>query len=270
MKRPSSLPDPNRVGVLTAAVLLAFALTRLVPSPQYDLRMNLGEFLIEIPLNLTTGLALLAAGLTATGMDWLLRAHPALGDKSTAEHWLLPTLTTFILAVPLAVLPSGPVWWAAFTVGGVILIAVFFAEYVAVDPSAPAYAAATAGLTAVSYAIHLILVAALRFAGVRMIVLVPSVFIVAGLISLRILHLRMGGRWEFGWATAIGLVSTQLAAGLHYWPLSPLQFGLILLGALYGLTSLAVHLGEGMSLRRAMIEPLAGFLLATVTAVVLR
>ncbi len=256
--------------MLTAAVLLAFALTRLVSSPQYDLRMNLGEFLIEIPLNLTTGLALLAAGLTATGMDWLLRAHPALGGKSTAEHWLLPTLTTFILAVPLAVLPSGPVWWAAFSVGGAILIAVFFAEYVAVDPSAPAYAAATAGLTAVSFAVHLILVTALRFAGVRMIVLVPSVFIVSGLISLRTLHLRLGGRWEFGWAAAIGLVSTQLAAGLHYWPVSPLQFGLILLGAQYGLTSMAVHIGEGMSIRRAVIEPLAVLLTATVAAVFMR
>jgi hypothetical protein len=270
VKRPSSLPDPNRVGVLTAAILLAFALTRLVPSPQYDLRMNLGEFLIEIPLNLATGLALLAAGLTATGMDWLLRAHPALGGKSTAEHWLLPTLTTFILAVPLAVLPPGPVWWAAFTVGGIILIAVFFAEYVAVDPSAPAYAAATAGLTAVSFAIHLILITALRFAGVRMILLVPSVFIVAALIGLRTLHLRLGGRWEFGWAVAVGLVSTQLAAGLHYWPLSPLQFGLILLGELYALISLAIQRGEGIPLRRAAAEPLAGFLLAITAAVLLR
>jgi hypothetical protein len=47
----------------------------------------------------------------------------------------------------------------------------------------------------------------------------------------------------------------QIASGLHYWPLSPIQFGLMLIGALYGLTALAVNFGEAQPARRAILEP---------------
>jgi len=35
------LPDPNRVSVLTAAVLLAFALTRVIDMPRYEIALPL-------------------------------------------------------------------------------------------------------------------------------------------------------------------------------------------------------------------------------------
>jgi hypothetical protein len=41
----------------------------------------------------------MAAGLTATGMDWLLRSHPSLGKAPTIEYWVLPTLGTFIIGI---------------------------------------------------------------------------------------------------------------------------------------------------------------------------
>ncbi len=252
----SSLPDPNRLGVLTAAVLLAFALTRLLPSNAVDLRFSIGEFFLVYPLNLTNVLTLLAAGLTATGMDWLLRGHPALGEKRTLEHWLLPTLTTFVIGVPLGLLPGGLAWWVTFAIGGLALVIIFMAEYAAVDPAAPNYAASTALLIALSFAIYLILLTALHSTSPRLVVLVPSIVIASGLVSLRALHLRLQGRWEFIWSGGIALVSAQLAAALHYWPLSPLQFGLALFGPLYGLTSLAGNLEENTPMRRAFLEPL--------------
>jgi hypothetical protein len=134
-------------------------------------------------------------------------------------------------------------------------MAVFLAEYVSVDPTAPSYAFARAGLTALSYALFLILVTALRFSVVRMFLLVPSVFITAGLISLRILHLDGMDRWDFPWAIGIGLICAQISAGLHYWPLSPMQFGLALTGPLYGLSLLSMNLTENIPLRRAMVTP---------------
>jgi hypothetical protein len=53
----------------------------------------------------------------------------------------------------------------------------------------------------------------------------------------------------------IAFVCIQIAAGLHYWPLSPIQFGLMLVGPLYGLTNLAINLSEDLPARRAAIEP---------------
>jgi hypothetical protein len=260
MQSRSSLPDINRIGVLTAAVLLAFALTRLLPASQAVLRLTLGSFFLTYPVSLTTVMTLLAAGVAATGMDWLLRSHPALGSRRTVEHWLLPTLTTFVIGVPLSLLPGGASWWVTFAIAGLALVTVFIAEYVAVDPTAPAYSAATGLLTALSFAVYLILLTTVHSSGPRLVLLVPVVFIVSGLVSLRALHLRLQ-RWEFVWAGGIALISAQLASALHYWPLSPIQFGLALLGPLYALTSLAGSLWEDAPVRRAAIEPLAALIL---------
>jgi len=249
------LPDANRAGVLTAAVLLAFALTHLIQAPQFTLELQLPGFYFAFPLNFSTAMSMLTAGLAATGMDWLLRGHPSLGGKPTIEHWLLPTLTTFVIGVPLTVLPSSNAWWVGFAVGGVFLVLVFLAEYIVVDTGAPYYAISMAGLTAISYALFLILSVALRYGGARLFIIAPALFLAAGLASLRILHLRLSARWEYGWAGSIGLVCAQLAAGLHYWPLLPIQYGLMLIGPLYGLTNLALNLGEDQPARRAALEP---------------
>jgi hypothetical protein len=256
------LPDANRVGVLTATVLLAYALSRLVQTPQFTIALQLPGFYFSYPISLSTIMVFLAAGLTATGMDWLLRSHPSLGDKRTIEHWLLPTLSAFIIGIPLTILPPGNAWWMGFGIGSLLLVLIFFAEYIVVEPSAPNYAIATAGLTALSFAIYLILTTALRYGGARLFLLAPALFIAAGLVSLRTLHLRTGQKWEYNWAIGIALVCTQITAGLHYWPVSPVQFGLVLLAPLYALSTFAGNLLEGIPLRRAIIEPLIALGLA--------
>ncbi len=253
--RERYLPDPNRVGVLAAAVLLTYALTRLVNAPALTLSVQFPGFYFAYPLTLGTAMTVMAAGLTASGMDWLLRAHPALQAQRPLEHWLLPALTAFIIGVLLDSLPSGSVWWVAFVIGSGLIIGVVLAEYVTVDPGAPLYALASAGLTALSYTLFLLFVIALRIGGVRLFLGVPAIFLAAGLVALRALHLRLGGRWDFPWALGIGLVSAQLAAGLHYWPLTALQLGLLLLGPLYALTALAYNLSQDIPLRGAITEP---------------
>jgi len=249
------LPDSDRVGLLTSAVLLAFALTRLIQVPEFNLEIQLPGFFLLIPLNLAAAMSLLTAGLTATGMDWLLHGHPSLNDRATYQWWLLPTLTTFVIAVPLSILPGGVAWWIGFAVAGTFLFFVFVAEYVVVDPGAPYYVIAMAGLTAISYTLFFILAVALRYSGVRLYILLPALSIAAFLASLRILNLRLSGRWEYAWSAGIAFVCVQMASGLHYWPLSPIQFGLMLIGSLYGLTNLAVNLGEDQPARRAVLGP---------------
>ena len=254
MNEQRYLPNADRVGMLTSTVLLAFALTRLIQAPEFNLELQLPGFFFLLPLNLSTAMSVLTAGLTATGMDWLLRDHPSLGGRPTYQWWLLPTLTTFVIGVPLSILPTGPAWWVSFLIAGIFLFFVFVAEYIVVDPGAPYYAVAMAGLTAISYTLFLVLAVALRYGTVRLYVLAPGLFIAAALASLRILHLREG-RWEYAWSLGIAFVCVQIAAGLHYWPLSPIQFGLMLTGLLYGLTSYAVNLGHDQPAHRALLVP---------------
>jgi hypothetical protein len=256
MSQQRSAPtDADRLGVLIAAVLLTFALTRLVQSPELVITFTLPGFFFAYPLSVSTALSVLAAALAAAGMDWLLGDHPSFQARSSVEHWLLPALATLVIGAPLALLPDGYTWWIGFGIAALLLIGVVVAEYVVVEQMAAFYGLARAGLTALSYALFLILVIAMRTSGIRMVMLVPPIFVSAALISLRILHLDGTDRWDFPWAIGIGLVCAQLGAGLHYWPLTPLQYGLALIGPLYALTTLAPSLGEDIPLRRAAVGP---------------
>jgi hypothetical protein len=264
-EQPRALSDGSRIGVLTAAVLLTFALARILPASDFMISLQLPGFYFAVPLTLGLGMTLLAAGLTLTGMDWALRLHPNLGGRPTLEHWLLPTLTTVVIGSTLNLIPDPRAWWLGFGASAILLLMVFLAEYVVIEPSSPRYAIARAGLTALAYALFLILSVFVRLAGVRLIALAPILFVGAGLIALRILRLDGADRWDFPWALGIGLVCTQLGAGLHYWPIQPLQLGLALTGALYALTTLSTNVSEGIPLRRSIFAPL---LILSVTCVV--
>jgi len=253
--QPHSLPDPNRIGLLTSTVLLALALGRWIPATGLTFEVQLPGFLLALPLDAPSLINLLTAALAAAGMDWLVRGHPSLNGRSTFQWWYLPTLTTFVLGVALSTLSGGVTWVIGFLIGGTLIFFVSLAEYVVVDAGAPQYTLAVAGLTAISHTLFFILAFALSASGVRLYLLLPALFIAAAAASLRILHLWLGNKWESGWSLGIGLVCVQLAAGLHYWPLTPVQFGLLLMGPLYGLNSLAIRLGEGASVQRAAIEP---------------
>lgn len=266
-RRAGYLPDGNQVGVVAAVVLLSYTLTHLVNAPGITIAIQLPGFYFTYPLTLSTAMTLIAAGLTASGMDWLLQSHPSISGRRTLEHWLLPTLTAFIVGALLEILPAGPAWWVGFAVSAALLVAVLVSEYVVLDPAAPLYPLASAGLIALSYALFLLLMIALRLGGARLFLVLPAVFLASGLVVLRTLHLRLSRQWEFPWAVGIGLICTQMGAGLHYWPLTPLQFGLLLLSPLYTLTALAVRLGEDVPMRSALAEPaliLAGLWAAAV------
>jgi hypothetical protein len=200
--------------------------------------------------------ALLAGGLAGTGMEWLLRGHPSIQPGETIEHWLLPTLMALVIGTALYSLPTGVFWWLGFALGGWLLLTIFRAEYTTVDPGDSAYPFATAGLTAISFALVLILAVVLRATGQRLVILSPALFITSGLASLRILHLRLNERWEFGWAVGIALIATQIGTALHYWPITPVQFGLAVLAPVYALTSLAVNLLNEIPVRKALVEPI--------------
>lgn len=213
-------------------------------------------------------MTILAALLSGTGMNWLV--HNSLDKKPSIERLMLPTLTTFVLGAFLTLLSNGSAWWVGLAFSAILLVSVFLAEHITMESSAPMYGFARAGLTALSYALFLITATALRFASMRMFLLAPIIFLVAGLISLRILHLDGADRWDFPWAIGIGIVCMQIGAGLHYWHLTPLQFGIALTGPFYALTTLSTSLAENIPARRAAIGPAFIVALAWVSAIFIR
>ena len=255
MVKSGHLPNADRLSVLAATILLAYASTRFIQLPSRELGIQLPGFYLAIDVNIRGIVALLVGGLTASGADLLLHTHPGIQGKKTFEHWLLPGLTAWVIGFPLYQLPLGPQWLASFILGGALLMLVLIAEYIAVDPDDLRYTPASAGLMAVSFALYLILAIALRSADPRLFLILPAITLSGGLVSLRALHLRLRGRWLFFPAVALALIIAQLTAALHYWPISAIAFGLALLGPTYALTALIGALAEGLPLRRAILEP---------------
>ena len=270
MRRPAYLPDAERLSVLTATILLAYALSQFVNIPGRQIAIQLPGLYLEAQVNFRTLVALLVAGLTAAGSDWLMRDHPARAEKPLFEHLILPALTALVIAIPLAQMPLSAIWWLGFALGGAALILVLIAEYIALDPEDIRMPLASAGLIAISFALFLALAVALRFSGARLFLILPGLSLAAGLVSLRTLHLRLHGRWAWMQAGMVTFIVAQLVAVLHYWPLSPVPYGLVLLGPAYALTSLFARLEEGESPRQAILEPVVILLLVWGAAIWIR
>lgn len=262
MEKTSYLPSADRLSILSAAILLAYAASRFVDIPAWDFGMQLPGFYLALEVNIHTLVTVLVAGLTASGADLLLREHPKMEGKPTVEHWLLPALTAWTLGIPLSQLEIGLQWMVSFIIGGAILMLVLVAEYISVDAEDERYPMASAALTAVSFALFLILTISLESAGLRLYLILPALLLAVVLVSLRTLHLRVVGRWLYLPTIVITVILAGLISALHYWPLSPITFGLLVLGPAYSLTSLIAALSEDQSLKKAFFEP--GLMLAAV------
>jgi len=270
MQRSANLPDAERLSILSATILLAYALSQFVDIPGRQIAVQLPGIYLEAQVNIRTLVALLVAGLTAAGSDWLMRDHPARGKKHLFEHLILPALTALVIAIPLAQMPLSAIWWLGFALGGAALILVLIAEYIALDPEDMRVPLASAGLIAISFALFLALAVALRFSEARLFLILPGLALAAGLVSLRTLHLRLHGQWALLQAGMVAFIVAQLVAVLHYWPLSPVPYGLVLLGPAYALTSFFARMEEGELPRQAVLEPVVILLLVWGAAIWIR
>ncbi|MFU8773068.1 MAG: hypothetical protein ACNA8H_11685 [Anaerolineales bacterium] len=255
MSQTRNIPDLDRMSVVVATILLAYGLSRFVVLPVRELSFQLPGLYLSVQVNENTMIGFLVASLTATGSDWLLQDHPAQKSKKTYQHLILPGLTAWVIAVTLLQLPFGLQWVIGFVISSTLLILVIVAEYIAVDPDDLRHPIATAFLVAISFTFYLVLAIALRSAEVRLFLMLPAMTFAGALVALRTLHLRLQGRWLFGLALVLAVIIAQITAALHYWPLKPITFGLVLLAPAYALTALAVNLAEGDPFRQAIIEP---------------
>lgn len=255
MEEHQHLPNANRLSIVTSTILLIYALSLFIQIPAGDVSLQLPGIYIVIPLRFNALLSLLAGVLAAVGTEWMLHDHPEKAGRPTWHHALLPALTALVISVPLNSISSGVQWWAVFALGSVLLVIVFAAEYIVVDLSDANHALATMVLTAISYALALVIAITLKAIGTRVYLSLPGLVLTMGLVSLRTLYLRLGGRWCFVWSIAIAFSVGQIALGLHYLPIRPVPYALLLLGCVYALTTAAGAIEEERSLRTLWIEP---------------
>jgi hypothetical protein len=260
----------QKLSIVIAMILLAYATTAFIQLPTSTFNFQLPGFLLVLRFNFTSLVAVVGAILAASGSDWIIAGHPHNTGQTRWHHWLVPAFTAIAIGISLGTLPLGSTWWIVFGFGAVLLAGILSVEYISVDPDDLRYSFAVLGLNAVSYALFLIVVLSIAGAGYRLYMLMAAVIPTVFLISSRSLFLRNGGKWRTPWSAAITLIIAQIAAGLFYLPLRPVQLSLILLGLLYGMVTIANNFDEKFSGRALWLEPvvmtglffIAGFILA--------
>lgn len=239
-----------------AVILLAYVAVRFVQVPPLVLNLQLLGVFLPIQLGLNTLLAVLLAGLTAAGADWLLRDHPALGERTTYSHWLLPAMTAWVLALVLSNVPFTASWWLAFLVCALLLLAILLAEYNSVSEESRLYSAVSVALSMLCYILFLMLAISVRGLGLRLFLALPAIGLGAFLAGTRLNLLRSVENWHSLQLVGMTFLVVQLAAVMQYLPLSALGYGLLLLGALFAINNYMANLNSGQAPRAAAREPL--------------
>jgi hypothetical protein len=248
-----NFPKTDRISVITASILVSYALLPFVQISSRQLAFTVFGILISLNFNFYNLISLITAALAAAGTDWMLREHPNRGDYSTVPHLILPALTAGAIGIPLGFLT---IRWIILGLGSILVLVVLVGEYVSIDKHSQYFPIALMVLSAVSFGLFLIIVIAFRAANLRLYLTAVILPIVYAFFSLRVLQLRLGGSWPVKWTAVITLAIAQFTIGLYYWPLSPVRFGLLLLGPAYALIGIASSLEESSALSDIYMEPL--------------
>jgi hypothetical protein len=228
-----NLPDRERLSAVMVVILLAYVASRFVAGPGETLALELAGIYLPLNLNINTAIALLVAGLTATGTDWLLLSDPRSASRTRFRHWLLPAMTAWVLSLPLASLLLNAQWWLALALCAFFLLAVVVAEFASSSAENRFFAFATQALSVLTLGLFLVLAITVRAVGLRLYLALPAVGLGVLMASSRLQLLRAGQKWQPVQMAGVTFICVQIAAALHYLPLSALGYGLALLGLLY-------------------------------------
>lgn len=271
MQSYESMPDIERLSIIAASIMLAFALTLLVSFPAQLFNFSILGILVEFFLDFSTVISVLTALLAAVGMEWLIQSHPHNEKYQTNwehfRHWIVPVLTTLVIGIALNTFTGGLIWWAIFVFGSLLLLAVFVAEYNVVAVETASHPLATIGLTGLSFALYLLLAITVFSTDARLYIRLPLLGLGALMVISRTLFLRLG-RWHIVWALVNSIIISQVVVGFHYLPLSPTQFGLILVGIVYALTSVFTAIEESRRYLAFWAEPVSMILLMVVASLI--
>lgn len=256
MHNRAEFPQIGQLNMVAAGIIMSYSLLPFVNLPPRQVSFALPGIILSFNLNFTALVSLITAAIAAAGMDWMLRERTDDGPASTIPHLILPGLTAGAIGIPLGILEVGLNWWVLLGLGSILVLLVLVGEYISVNTSHQLFPIALMVLTAISFGLFLITAIAVRAANMRLFMTIGLIPLVYAFFGMRILQLRFGGSWPVKWTAVITIVIAQLTTALYYWPLSPIRFGLLILGPAYALVGIAAFLEEHTSFNDIPYEPL--------------
>jgi hypothetical protein len=234
--------DRDRLSVVSAALLLALALSRLIDVPVRQFEVNILGSPLGLTLSGSTLLLLFAAGLGATGMHSLLQIQPK-GERSrraTVIFWVLPALLGAAAVAWLRSLDDLGDWTLGLLAALVLVPLTFAWEYEAATVP-PARSEGATGFPETSWRLLalVLLVALLAFyalcaARLRLLAGAPLLFGVTTLLAARLFWMELQAlRPALACGAVAAFLLVQLFWLLSQFALSSARVALLLLLAFY-------------------------------------
>ena len=243
MKLDRPFPSRDQLSVITATIVLAYALGRFLELPQREVATTLFGSALGFELSGPFLMLVFTAALISAGSEMIIRAHPLFAGqpaRRTRIHWILPGATALVMGAALNHAASTPLWWLVLGCSVVALVVVLIAEYLVVDPTDPRREAAALALTTLAYLLALILFILLRRLGARAAISATLGGGVAAALTLRLFALKFAPLWRSAlYAALVGLVCAETIWALNYWAIPATGAAL--------LTMIPFYVGEGLA-----------------------
>jgi hypothetical protein len=257
----NKVPLPiDRLSIMLAFITLSMGIIYFFPPKSNEPVGSILGFIVNFRLDIYTLLIGLISLLSLFGALWVLQA----GQQEVAENrslfqlipqGILPVLSVFVSSIALREMARNNVWWVVYVLGAVLLGVILIAELHVQEIGTEQHPIASMGLIGLSHALFLVLVIVLKTVSTRLYITLPLVLIASGFTALRSIFLRLKGEWKVGYAVATALLVSQLAVGLNYLFLNPVQYGLLLTSGLYILISFSCSFSQKVSQRDLFLEP---------------
>ena len=275
MRPVRHFPSLDRLSVLTAVIILAYALARFLDLPAQAVGATLFGATLGVAVSGPLLIQLLVAALISTGADLLIRSHPRYAEpaapRTTVVHWIVPGAAALVVGAGLERLPDGPAWWAGLAGAAFTLMAVLVAEFTVVDHADPGHDAAGLALGALAYGLALVMFAILHSSGMRALAAAGIAGVVAAGLAWRLFVLN-GASLACGalYGLVVGLICAEALWAVLYWRVGPGAAAALLMLVFYLSAGLAGQHLAGRLTRRVWLEyGLVGLLGAGLLAVYL-
>ena len=201
----------------------------MVVLPSVETEIAILGLLVKIVFRTQTIMLILASALAAAGTDWLIQSHPEKDHSRLAvENWVIPAMAAIAVGVIVIRIPEGPSLWIGLLLGAIFLVAVFTAEFIVYDARDPRYVNVATILIGLALLLLLASYLTLQTLEARALFAIPLTFTATFIVTWRLIRLSLPERRIWPWAILVSAIVSQLALGLHYWPIPPLRVGSIL------------------------------------------
>jgi hypothetical protein len=233
MEAPRYFPPKDEVIKVLSLTVLIIVLSEFFEVPTRSIERQFPGLYINFTLSKTHLVSLFVTGVLCTGLIPIFRAHPKSGDQPIVIHWFLPVLVAGSTIILLEQIPEGFLRYIYILLGVSFLAVVIYAEYITLDAQDRFFLPASITIQGVANGAFIIVTAALQNVETRLFYLLPVVILSNLAFSFRVLILQIEPGKAFFPAVLYSLIVGEVAAAIHYLPIRPIQYGLMLVGVSY-------------------------------------